>query len=92
MIITLSSLGQKQEAKKLLLELSEDSSIIKIPALGMAVANMYLDDKDKAFFWLDKAYENRDFWLVTLKVDPSWDRIRTDPRFYKLLEKMHFPD
>jgi len=91
-IITLSSLGQKQEAKKLLLELSEDSSIIKIPALGMAVAYMYLDDKDKAFFWLDKAYENRDFWMVSLQADPGWDKIRNDPRFHELLEKMNFPD
>lgn len=80
-IMALSSLGRKEEAKKLLLELSQDSCTIKIPALGIAIAHAYLDDKDKAFLWLNRAYENRDFWLTSLKTYPSWDKIRNDPPF-----------
>jgi hypothetical protein len=38
--------------------------------------------------WLEKAYEERDEVLVLLKVDPSLDRLRADPRFADLLRSI----
>jgi len=38
-----------------------------------------LGDKDRAFEWLDRAYEARDMGLVLLKVDPPLDPLRSDP-------------
>ncbi|HSS45647.1 MAG TPA: protein kinase [Thermoanaerobaculia bacterium] len=56
------------------------------------VAGVYaqLGDKDRAFEWLDKAYQNRScmYWL---RVDPRLESIHTDPRFQELLAKMRFP-
>jgi hypothetical protein len=40
---------------------------------------------------LEQAYEKRDGWLMFLKVDWSYDTLRSDPRFQALLEKMKFP-
>ncbi len=49
-----------------------------------------LGDKDKAFEWLDKAYQSRSC-LYWLRQDPRFDSIRSDPRFQELLTKMKFP-
>jgi hypothetical protein len=51
------------------------------------LANIYtaLGDKDQAFAWLQKAYDERDDRLMFLKVDPFWDSLRSDPRFSNLV-------
>jgi hypothetical protein len=48
-----------------------------------------LGEKDEAFVWLEKAYEERDERMVMLKVDPHVDSLRRDPRFQDLLRRMH---
>lgn len=47
-----------------------------------------LGDKEHAFEWFDRAYAERSPWLVTLKVKPLLDSIRSDPRFGALVTKM----
>jgi TolB-like protein/Tfp pilus assembly protein PilF len=57
------------------------------------VAQLYssLGDKDKAFFWLNKAYEERAVTLIYLKVDPAFDPLRSDPRYVELVRRIGFP-
>ena len=50
-----------------------------------------LDDKNRAFAALDRAWEIRDSGLLWTKVDGMLDPIRSDPRFEALLEKLDFP-
>lgn len=52
-----------------------------------AVAHAALDEKDQAFEWLERAYEERNL-VVWLKVEPLLDNLRDDPRFVELLKKM----
>jgi eukaryotic-like serine/threonine-protein kinase len=49
-----------------------------------------LGDKDKAFQWLDKAYQSRSC-LYWLRQDPRLDSLHSDPRFQELLTQMKFP-
>jgi hypothetical protein len=51
------------------------------------IATIYnaLGDKDQAFGWLQKAYDERDDRLMLLKADPSWDGLRSDPRYAGLV-------
>jgi hypothetical protein len=51
-----------------------------------------LGDKDQAFVWLEKAYEKHEVAMILLKVYPSWDPLRDDPRFQDLLRRMNFPE
>jgi len=51
-----------------------------------------LGEKDKAFAELDKAYENREYQLRFLKIDPSVDSLRDDPRFKELMRRMRLPN
>jgi hypothetical protein len=50
-----------------------------------------LGEKDRAFNWLEKAYEKRDFFLPTLAVNPYMDPLRSDPRFQDLLRRIGLP-
>jgi hypothetical protein len=38
--------------------------------------------------WLSRAYEQHDSRLLTLKVDPQFDKLRFDPQVVSLLEKI----
>jgi hypothetical protein len=58
------------------------------------IATIYaaLGDKDQAFVWLQKAYDERDDRLILLKVDPFWDSLRSDPRYANLVRGIgHLP-
>jgi len=50
-----------------------------------------LGQKEEAFRWLEKSYEERPDWMVFLKVDPLFDDWRSDPRFQDLMRRMNFP-
>ena len=58
------------------------------------LATMYsqLGEKDKAFEALNDAYDNREWRLTRIKVDPLLDPLRDDPRFSELLKKVGFPE
>jgi TolB-like protein/Tfp pilus assembly protein PilF len=59
-----------------------------VDPLGFAQIHAFLDEKDQAFEWLEKAYEERSPMLVYLRVNPLFDNIRSDPRFKAILKKM----
>ena len=77
----------KTEAEKALEELFELSKQKYVPSVFIAALYMGLDQKDKAFEWLERSCEERDIWSVFLGVDPICDRLRSDPRFAGLLKK-----
>ncbi len=82
-------LGKRDEAKKVLNELSGLSKHRYISSLRVALIYMGLGQKDQTFKWLEKAYEERDFWITLIKVAPPFDSLRSDPRFKILLKKMN---
>ena len=43
---------------------------------------------DQAFLWLEKAYDERTNSLAYLKVQATWDPLRSDPRFTDLLRRI----
>jgi hypothetical protein len=62
-----------------------------IPTFVLAQVYAYLGENDHAFSWLEKEYEERNDALLCLKVDPTWDNLRSDPRFQDLVRRMNFP-
>lgn len=59
--------------------------------VGVAEDYALSGDKDNAFLWLEKAYEQRSTALIFLKVGPEWDSLRSDPRCADLLRRIGFP-
>ena len=59
--------------------------------MAYQIAEIYADrgDADRAFQWLNRAYEQRDAGMRNLKIDPLLQPIRNDPRYAELLKKMN---
>jgi TolB-like protein/Tfp pilus assembly protein PilF len=49
-----------------------------------------LGEKDQAFEWLNKAYEERSGQMISIKIDPWIKNLRSDPRYKELLKKVGF--
>jgi tetratricopeptide (TPR) repeat protein len=82
--------GQTSEARKVLEELKGFSGQYGYP-FAIASVHAALGEKDQAFKWLQKACDERDTHAIWLKVDPTMDDLRTDPRFARLLKDMRLP-
>src|SRR5690606_16782966 len=54
-------------------------------AFGRALIYYGLGEIDATLEWLQEAYDERDFRMILLAVDPLWDELRKDPRFQRLL-------
>lgn len=80
---------RKDEAKKVLDDLLKLSKKEHVSSFYVALVYTYLGQKDQAFEWLEKAYEERDVYLTQLKVYPLLDSLRSDPRYKALLKKMN---
>jgi tetratricopeptide (TPR) repeat protein len=80
--------GRKAEALTMLDTLRNQSKKVYVASDIVASVYVALGDKEKAFEYLEKGYQERAGWMVWLKVDPIWDPIRSDPRFDALLKKM----
>jgi len=80
--------GKRDEAKRMLEEMLEISKKKYISPWGIALIYMELGEKDQAFQWLEKAYEEHDNWMFSIKVEPGLDSFRSDPRFTAMLKKM----
>jgi len=80
--------GKRDEAQKELARLKETAQHKYVPAYQIAAIYAGLGDKDQAFAWLDKAYDERSDLLVNLKREQKFDGLRSDPRFSDLLRRV----
>ena len=73
-------------------QLNERSKQRYVPALARAIIYMGLGDKDKAFEWLERAYDDGSVLTTGLLMTISsttFDPLRSDPRFADLLRRMN---
>jgi serine/threonine-protein kinase len=80
--------GKKAEARAVLAELEKLSKHHHVSPCLMAFIHIGLGQKDEAFRWLARAYQERSAWLVYARVDPKYDDLRSDPRFADLLRRL----
>ncbi|HXH49075.1 MAG TPA: winged helix-turn-helix domain-containing protein [Terriglobia bacterium] len=71
--------------------LMEESKHRYVRPVYIARLHAFLGENDEAFSYLEKAYEEREWHLTRLQVDPVWDPLRSDPRFQDLVRRMNFP-
>jgi eukaryotic-like serine/threonine-protein kinase len=80
--------GRTADARKVLAELEEMSKQRYVSPYNNALVYAGLGEKDQAFAWLNKADEERNDYLVYIKVEPLFDSLRSDPRFGDLLRRI----
>jgi len=85
--------GRKDEARKMLDELlGRSSEKSYVSAYCVAVIYAGLEDKDKTFAWLERAYSDRSYYLpVYLTTDARLDGLHSDPRFKDLVRRIGLP-
>jgi tetratricopeptide (TPR) repeat protein len=81
--------GKTGEARKILNQFYQLSRERYVSPTAFVFIHLALGEKDKAFEWLDKAYQARDFDLGIIKVAPVLEPLRSDPRFSNLLKRMN---
>jgi eukaryotic-like serine/threonine-protein kinase len=83
--------GDRARAHELLADLQQRASRQFVTPYFVARIFSGLGEKQQAFVWLEKAYDARDECLTWLKVDPTMDSLRGDPRYPDLLHRVGLP-
>ncbi len=83
--------GKREDAHRILDQLSELSKSFYVPSTYIAAVYAGLGDKEQAFQWLEKAYRERDEGLIYLNVAAPWGNLRSDPRFVSLVRRVGLP-
>jgi len=82
--------GHRDKAQAALDELTTLSKQRYVPPYTIAIIYNGLGEDDEALLWLERAYDARDVLLAPfIKADPSWDRLRANPRFVAILKRMN---
>jgi TolB-like protein/Tfp pilus assembly protein PilF len=68
--------------------LQEAAKYAYVSSIHFAVLHTKLGQNDKAFAWLEKAFEERQPWLGQLRVDPQFEALRSDRRFADLVRRI----
>jgi len=82
------ALGREQDANAALIQLTNQYQ--QNMAYQIAEIYAYRGDSDLAFQWLNRAYQQRDSGMRSLKIDPLLKSLHKDRRYSELLRKMHF--
>jgi hypothetical protein len=85
-------LGETGEAHRILEEVEKNWKPDGASSYWTAVAHACLKEKDAAFEWPGKAFQERASFLVYLKVFRQFDNLRGDPRFDALVKRIGIPD
>ena len=83
--------GNRSDARAVIEELKRSSGSSYAPAYYIASIYAALAERDQAFAWLRRAYDQRDPQLTLLLCDPFVDPLRSDPRFNALVREVGFP-
>lgn len=86
-----AKLGNKDEAQKILNELTEKAKRQWVAPCLTATAYLSLGRREQAFAWLNKAFDEYDEWLQCIIADPAFAELRSEPRFQHLVGRMGFP-
>src|SRR5262249_19655526 len=84
--------GKREEAQAIIAELKSAAPQPSRPALSIAIVYTGLRDRNKAFEWLERTYQQRNSYLVEFfRVNPMFQSLHADPRFPDLLLRIGFP-
>jgi len=83
-------LGRRADAEAQLAKAIASGS--EADACGYAEVYAQWGNDRKALEWVGVARRNRDLNLISLKVDPLLDPLRSEPAFQAVVRELNFPD
>ncbi|HEY8559169.1 MAG TPA: winged helix-turn-helix domain-containing protein [Pyrinomonadaceae bacterium] len=85
---TFALMGNRTEALRVIDELKAIPREQRyVSPFYIAVIYAGLGEKGAALDWLEKAFEERSWWIATLRTNPQLDSLRAEPRFQELLKR-----
>jgi TolB-like protein/Flp pilus assembly protein TadD len=84
--------GRRQEAETIISRYRELAKTQYVMSYHVALIYSALGEKDKAFAEFEKAFEERDYLLPRIKVEPFLDPLHDDPRFKGMLKRLNLPE
>ena len=84
--------GRRADALKVLQQLDELEKHRYVSRIARVYVYAGLGDKDKAFEWLEKAYQERSDSLAWFRFDPESKILKSDPRWLPLMRKIGFTE
>jgi eukaryotic-like serine/threonine-protein kinase len=89
---TLAEAGRVEQARQVLAELEQLAKQKYVAPHFFAGIHIGLGEHERAIEYLEKSYEEHCHWLIYLRLDPSMDALRENPRFQDLLGRVGLPD
>ena len=83
--------GKRAEAQQLLDGLLAAPKTTYVDAYLIAIAYLGMNDKPHFYEFLNRAYDARSSFLVSLPGEPKMDELRNDDQFKELLKRIGFP-
>ncbi|MFQ5695995.1 MAG: tetratricopeptide repeat protein, partial [Terriglobia bacterium] len=83
--------GQEEQARAVAAQLEQMASQRPVQALYIAGVYAGLGDNERAFGWLERAYQERSTYVIFLGIEPIFDPVRDDPRFGQLIGRIGLP-
>jgi TolB-like protein/Tfp pilus assembly protein PilF len=80
--------GDRPAAMQVLKQLQEESKHAYVDPYLIAVVYLGLKDRENTYAWLDRAYQARSPFLISIATDPKWSVWRGDTRFEALWKRM----
>lgn len=82
--------GRRAEAARVASDLEDRVRRGEVSPFLPAVVYAGMNERDKAFYWLERAYQQRSNWLTLIKVGRRLKNLHGDPRFDDLLRRVGF--
>src|SRR5205807_1429952 len=77
--------GDRARARALLTEVQSRAETSYVSGCVLALLHLACRERNKALDELERAWRDRDWWVLWIGVGPSWDELRGNSRFTKLL-------
>ena len=81
-------MGQAEKARKLIEQANNNATTTLENGFGLALAYAAIGDNEKAIDMLERAMDNKNTWLIYMKVEPGLDPLRNDPRYQAIERKV----
>jgi serine/threonine-protein kinase len=88
---TLALSGRQNEATRILEELHHLAERRYVSPFELAGLHFALGQAEKGFTWLTKAFQDRCFELISIRVDPRFKALQGNPRFHTLFSQLGLP-
>ncbi|MBS1807121.1 MAG: tetratricopeptide repeat protein [Acidobacteria bacterium] len=85
---TYGAAGQRSEAEATLAQLKQLSATKYVSPFHLALVHLQLGDFDRVFELLNQAHDEHVFSMLLIKADPRLDKLRADPRYAALLQRL----